>query len=163
MMSQGEGAGPTLDNLRTTSLLPLPTALDRRLHRRPRSASSCNRTQAERRGLNCRGGWGFKLTSDQLHHHTPPSWPTSPASLHTCGSPHQPTCALYHEGRWVWILVYLGSLMCDTKIQTELNFMIQTAGLHVVQSDSQTDKNIIGPHIKQPWFCVQHLLSGKSE
>lgn len=62
------GAGPTLDNLRTTSLLPRPTVLERKPHRRPRSAASCSRTHAERRRRTAevrRGNWPAGW-----HHHS---------------------------------------------------------------------------------------------
>lgn len=65
---KGRGAGPTLDNLRTTSLLPRPTVLERKPHRRPRSAASCSRTHAERRRRTAevrRGNWPAGW-----HHHS---------------------------------------------------------------------------------------------
>lgn len=54
----GEWAWPTLDNLRTTSLLPLPMALNKKPHRRPRSASSCRRARAKKKNNNCGGEVG---------------------------------------------------------------------------------------------------------
>lgn len=95
-----EGAGPTLDNLRTTSLLPLPTALERRLQRRRRSVSSCNRTQAEKRRLTVGVGgepeiWSEVCSSTILHH----------IHRHLL---HYTAVALHHKVRWVGYPAVLG-------------------------------------------------------